>query len=114
MAAVGATLAEPEAKRRNWSPAFLIVWLAVIWAAVIAFPIPPLVWTFPFVCLLYLARGRFKPLALYVLLSPLTFFALEGAFDYARGRARLQYNGLPGPEFYNADPELRCCLMSHG
>lgn len=114
MAANETILEMPDTRTRNWSIGWLVFWIALLWLGAGFPPANLLAFTFPIVCLLYLARARFKPLALYVLFSPFAISALQGAMDYARGTARLQCNGLPDLEFWNVDPELRCCRMTHG
>lgn len=60
------------------------------------------------------ARKRYKLVALCLLLTPISVSFFTGAGSYALGSAHLKYFGLPGPTFFNLDPDLRCGRSTSG
>ena len=63
----------------------------------------------------YLAgTRRWLCLAAMGLVSPLFVFFLLGTVDYFRATAALQASGLPGTEFHNLDPRVRCPWATSG
>jgi len=50
----------------------------------------------------------------FVIVSPLFVSFLSGVGDYIDGDARLRHSGLPGTEFHNLDPKLRCGRVTYG
>ena len=97
--------------RLHW----LIPVLAGIWVGSVVplLNIVCLIAAFPLA--LYLAaKHRWLAAVLVLLLCPSGTAAWTAAIDYWNGTATLQYSGLPGPEFYNLDPELRCGRTTSG
>ncbi len=69
--------------------------------------------------LLIWAAIRHRSSALPVaLLCPFAFVPilsfLTGAVSYLHGSATFRHHGLPGIEFYNLDPQVRCFRSSSG
>ena len=49
-----------------------------------------------------------------LLLSPIGLGLASGIVGYCSGNASLWYEGYPGTEFHNLDPELRCGRSTSG
>jgi hypothetical protein len=74
----------------------------------------PLSVLFPLVPLLLLGARRYRAAALCLLLSPVCVSVVLAVSAYCSGRAALADVGLPGTEFHNLDPDLRCGRSTSG
>jgi hypothetical protein len=104
---------EPVAPYSAWhhlvklSPPFLTVsailtaWATAIFGMFLV-PIPIIVFA------LLVPQRRWRLIALCLALSPMSVGFLFGSIGYFTGTATLQGMGLPGPGYFNIDPELRC------
>jgi hypothetical protein len=104
-------------------PNFSARWLAVflilsLWAMTV---LGTLLSPVPIVCfVLLLAQKRWRLLTLCAAMSPMGVGFALGVISYCTGTAKVQGMGLPGPGYFNVDPELRCerstggCLVNGG
>jgi hypothetical protein len=113
------SVGQPRFAVPNFSARWLAIFLILaLWAMTV---FGTLLFPVPIVCFaLLLAQKRWRLVALCAAMSPMGVGFVVGVVSYCTGIAKLQGMGLPGPGYFNVDPELRCerstggCIVNGG